>query len=134
MKRLRNTRQRSQVLKAVRARGDHPSANQIYHDLRETDPKISRGTVYRNLNLLVENGDIRHVKMPGMDRFDWRVEPHYHLLCTECGKACDAPLSYREAMDRQVAEETGYLIDCHRITFEGLCPECRRRRDEQPEA
>lgn len=125
MKQQRNTRQRQLVLEAVRARQDHPAADQIYLDLRAVDPRISRGTVYRNLNLLEENGEILHVKVPGVDRFDWRTEYHYHLLCTGCGAVIDAPTPYRAGLDQDLAEETGYRVSRHRTVFEGLCPACQ---------
>ncbi len=127
MKQQRNTRQRQTVLDIIRAYRNHLSAEQIYLAARETDAKISRGTVYRNLNLLVEIGEIRHVKLPGVDRFDWRQERHYHLLCTDCGKVCDVPMPYRPELDRDIAEKTGYQVELHRTVFEGLCPDCRRK-------
>lgn len=126
MKQQRNTRQRQLVLDAVRARQDHPSADQIYFDLRAADGRISRGTVYRNLKLLVDNGEILHVKVPGVDRFDRRVDYHYHLLCTGCGALTDVAMPYHAELDRDLAGQTGYRIDRHRTVFEGLCPACRR--------
>ncbi|NLF29086.1 MAG: transcriptional repressor [Clostridiales bacterium] len=128
MKRQRSTPQRKVVLEAVRASREHPSADRLYLLVREQNPKISRGTVYRNLNLLVENGEVRHVEMPGVDRFDWRTEPHYHLLCRRCGRVCDAPVQYREELDRMLSEDTGFRIDRHITVFEGLCPDCLRLR------
>ncbi len=133
MKQQRSTKQRRMVLEAVRARNDHPSADQLYLDIRAGDPRISRGTVYRNLNLLAANGELRHVKVPGVDRFDWRVEPHYHLLCGRCGRVADIPLPYQKEWDREMAEQTGYEVFCHRTVFEGLCPECRQKEPEKPE-
>jgi len=129
MKRQRNTRQRSLVLKAVQAHREHPSADQIYLFVRAQDPRISRGTVYRNLHLLVENGEARHVKMPDTDRFDWRVEPHYHLRCLSCGKVSDVPIPYRAELDRELSEQSGYQISFHCTTFEGLCPDCAREKE-----
>jgi Fe2+ or Zn2+ uptake regulation protein len=124
MRRQRNTRQRKSVLDIIQTRRDHLSAEQIYRSAREVDPNISRGTVYRNLNLLVKNGEIRHVRLPGVDRFDWRQERHYHLLCTGCGKVCDVPMPYHAGLDRDIAEKTGYQVELHRTVFEGLCPDC----------
>jgi len=126
MKSQRNTRQRKMVLDAVLIRRDHPSADQIYLHVRGEDPKISRGTVYRNLNLLVENSEVRHVEMPGVDRFDWRVEPHDHLLCRRCGKVTDVPVPYSVDLDRQISRQTGYAVEKHITVFEGLCPDCLR--------
>lgn len=129
MKGQRNSRQRELVSDAVMAHQDHPSADQIYLEVRAEEPRISRGTVYRNLNLLAENGEVQHVKMPGVDRFDWRVEPHYHLLCTGCGALIDVSLPYRAELDQAMARETGYRISGHRMTFEGLCPDCARANE-----
>ncbi len=130
MKQQRNTKQRQLVLDAVRARCDHPSADQIYLDVRGLDNRISRGTVYRNLNVLVQQGEILQVKLPHMDRFESRLDVHYHLLCTGCGAVMDIPLSYREDLDEQTAKETGYSIERHRAVFEGLCPACRQKKNE----
>lgn len=84
----RNTRQRKIVLEAVQEHHDHPSADQIYLEIRAKDPRISRGTVYRNLNILSGEGQITHVKVPGADRYDCRTDFHYHLICTGCGAVC----------------------------------------------
>lgn len=128
MKQQRNTKQRQLVLDAVRARCDHPSADEIYLDLRTIDNKISRGTVYRNLNVLVQQGEILQVKLPHTDRYESRLDIHYHLICSECGAVRDIPMAYNYEMDRQAAEKTGYSIARHRAVFEGLCPLCRKSR------
>ena len=128
MKQQRNTKQRQLVLDAVRARCDHPSADQIYLDVRGIDNRISRGTVYRNLNVLVRQGEILHVKLLHTDRFESRLDTHYHLLCAECGAVIDVPLPYQGELDEQAAKETGYTIERHRMVFEGLCPDCRQKK------
>ncbi len=127
----RNTKQRTLVLEAVRSRKDHPSADEIYLDVRREDGRISRGTVYRNLNVLAESGEISHVKVPSADRYDLRMDRHYHCFCTSCGAVSDAPVLYREEYDRQVEEETGFQIQRHRTIFEGLCPNCRNRAKKE---
>jgi len=114
---------------AVAARHDHPSADQIYLDVRQQDARISRGTVYRNLNLLAETGAITHVKVPTADRFDCRLDLHYHVICTRCGRVCDAPTHYHPDYDREMAEKTGFQISRHRTVFEGLCPDCQRETE-----
>lgn len=122
----RNTRQRQLILEAVRARHDHPGADQIFLDARASDEKISLGTVYRNLRRLAEKGEILLVRVPDADRFDSRRELHYHLFCTQCGAVVDAPLPYRADIDQALQAQTGYAIARHRIVFEGLCPACRK--------
>lgn len=130
MKQKRNSRQRQMILDAVSKRHDHPTADEIYLDVRAKDEKISRGTVYRNLGVLIENREISNVKLPPADRYDCRIDYHYHLLCTECNKVFDAPHIYHREFDEKAAEDTGFLIKRHRVVFEGVCPECRKKMPE----
>lgn len=129
MRKQRDTKQRKMVLEAVLSRCDHPTADQIYSDLRMKDDKISRGTVYRNLGILAEDGDITNVKVPAADRFDSRLDRHYHMYCTMCGKVLDAPLSYSIEYDEEVEKETGFRISRHRVVFEGLCQDCLQKQE-----
>lgn len=127
MKQQRNTKQRQMILDAVNnCCHHHPSADEIYLYVRNIDEKISRGTVYRNLNILIENGDISKVKISNVERFDCRTDRHYHLMCTKCGALSDLPLPYDDDMDKSIEKQTGYLIDRHKIVFEGLCPQCQK--------
>ncbi len=121
----RDTRQRRLVLQAVQSRHDHPTAEQIYEDVHTADPKISHGTVYRNLNRLSEDGAICHVRVPGADRYDLRTDLHYHMFCMKCKKVIDAPYSYKECLDKETTQQSGFDIIRHRLVFEGVCPECR---------
>ena len=121
----RETRQRRLVLQAVRSRCDHPTAEQIYEDVHAANPNISRGTVYRNLNCLSEDGIICHVRVPGADRYDLRTDLHYHMFCIKCKKVIDAPYSYKEYLDDETMQQSGFEIIRHRLIFEGICPECR---------
>lgn len=131
MKERRNTKQRALILEAVQKHRDHPSAEQIYMEVRANSPKISRGTVYRNLNLLSETGDIRHMEMPGVDRFDWRDDHHYHMRCTGCGQVIDLPIPYQAELDEEIALQTGYKVSLHHTTFEGLCPACSAKEEDK---
>ena len=124
MKKKRNSRQRQMILEAVMARCDHPTADQIYLDVRARDERISRGTVYRNLGILSEDGDITNVKVPTADRYDSRRERHYHLFCTRCGRVFDAPMSYHGEWDDTILPESNFKINRHRVVFEGICSEC----------
>ena len=126
----RNTKQRQLVLDAVRSRHDHPTADEIYLAVREADEHISRGTVYRNLNLLATEGEIQAVHVKGGDRFDLRCDRHAHVVCRECGKVMDAPLPYDDRLDEKLASDTGYVISSHMTTFLGLCPDCQSRNRE----
>lgn len=129
MKKQRDTKQRRMVLEAVLSRCDHPTADQIYSDLRIQDDKISRGTVYRNLGILAEDGDITNVKVPAADRFDSRLDRHYHMYCTMCGKVFDAPLAYKSEYDEEIEKKTGFRITRHRVVFEGQCQDCLQKEE-----
>lgn len=120
----RNTRQRKLVLDAVRESYTHPTADEIYSAVHERDDKISRATVYRNLNLLADEGAILSIKAPGGSRFDRTIEPHAHMICAGCGTVMDVPLPVDLTVDERVAESTGWSINSHYTIFEGLCPDC----------
>lgn len=128
MKKQRNSRQRQLIFDTVMEHCDHPTADDIYLEVRAKDEKISRGTVYRNLGLLSEDGQITNVKVPAADCYDSRADRHYHLFCTGCGRVFDAPLSYHEEYDVLVAQDTGFQISRHRMIFEGLCPDCAKAK------
>ncbi len=122
------------VLDAVLARQDHPTADQLYLDVRALDPKISRATVYRNLKILAEQGLIRHLNVAGVERFDWRPGRHTHVICSRCGALSDAPLAYDVGLDQLLEQQTGYLIRSHQTVFEGYCPACQSSLPEAPPA
>ena len=125
MQERRNTRQRQLVLGEVLARCDHPTAEDVWEAVHEEDPHVSRATVYRNLHVLAECGQIQSVRMPEGERFDRRLDGHAHLVCTRCGRVADGPAGYDEATDRAASEATGWAIERHSLIFDGLCPECR---------
>lgn len=120
----RKTKQRELVLAAVRVRCDHPSAEQVYQDVLMVDEHISRGTVYRNLNILVEEGDLLQVKLSCADRYDRRLDLHYHLVCRKCNTVLDAPFDYNFEWDQQITEKTGFITTKHHTVYEGICPNC----------
>ena len=121
----RNTRQRKLVLDAVRQSYNHPTADEIYKSLREQDDKISRGTGYRNLNLLADAGEILSIKTPGGSRVDRTIEPHAHIICTSCSRVIDVPLPFDAQLDAEASKQIGWHVTSHYTIFEGLCPDCR---------
>ena len=122
----RNTKQRKLVLDAVRQSYNHPTADEIYNAVREQDDKISRGTVYRNLNLLADAGEILSIKTPGGSRFDRTIEPHAHIICTSCSRVIDVPLPFDAQLDAKASEQIGWHVTSHYTIFEGLCPTAGR--------
>ena len=127
----RDTRQRRMVLEAVLRRTDHPTAEEIYGEVRRFDDKISRGTVYRNLKVLADNGEVLRIAVPGADRFEPANPPHYHVYCTVCGRVVDAQVPYFADADAEVESHTGFRVSRHLTVFEAVCPLCRERAERE---
>ena len=93
MKTLKYSRQRESIKACLMSRHDHPTADAVYASIREEFPNVSLGTVYRNLNLLVDLGEVRRVTIgDGKDHFDADTGTHYHFVCHRCGSITDLPL------------------------------------------
>jgi Fur family ferric uptake transcriptional regulator len=119
--------QRRLILEELRSRCAHPSADEVYDWVRVRLPRISLGTVYRNLDILAELGEIKKLELSGtVKRFDGRLDHHYHIRCTCCDRVDDAPLAPRVDIERELVGETPYKIIGHRLEFIGLCPICAR--------
>jgi Fe2+/Zn2+ uptake regulation proteins len=125
MKILKYSRQRESIKSCLAGRTDHPTADMIYTDMRELFPCISLGTVYRNLNLLSELGEIQKLTCgDGKDRFDWNTAPHYHFVCRRCGAVTDLPLIPLAELQAQAEKVSGGSIDSHTVYFYGSCARC----------
>ena len=84
------------------------------------------GTVYRNLNILIEQGLVRKIDFGStFDRFDANVGPHYHFICEKCGSISDLPLEVDPVLNDRVNRDTEFRARRHRIEFYGLCGGCR---------
>jgi len=125
---LKYSRQRESIKKYLSQTKDHPTADTVYMHIRSIYPNISLGTVYRNLNLLVEQGEaIKLSYGSGADRFDGNVHPHYHFLCTSCQRVLDLDIGPREIEQiNDIARENfaGEIRGCSAF-FYGKCPDCK---------
>ncbi len=127
-KKLRMTPQRQVILEELRKVRSHPSADEIYALVRKRLPRISLGTVYRNLEVLSELGEIQKLEAGGaLKRFDGNPENHYHIRCTCCGKLADAPFRVMEHIEKKLDGATDFAVFGHSLEFLGLCSECRER-------
>jgi Fur family ferric uptake transcriptional regulator len=132
------THQRRVILNAVENSHDHPTADEIYEKVRETLPRISMGTVYRNLDLLASGGVIQRLG-PGRPqmRFDGNIKDHYHITCIRCGAIEDVSVAPSnnslENLENALGNLTKYGIFGHSLEFFGLCSECLEESDESPE-
>ena len=125
----RNTIQRSMVYEAVNRLKSHATASEIYDVIASEHPSVSRGTVYRNLNQLAEEGVIRKILMPGgADRYDHRCHNHYHAMCQQCRRVFDIEMAYIENLEKEIEDAHGFAVSGHDIMFRGICPDCQKKR------
>lgn len=122
----RNTIQRTLTLGAVKKLRNHPTAEEVYAEVAKEHPTISKGTVYRNLKELVENGDIYDIEVPGAaSHFDHNCFEHYHARCIKCGKVVDVDLPYMADLIDKIVDKHGFEFTGYDLVFKGVCPECR---------
>ena len=127
IKAQRMTRQKKIIVDILRSTKSHPTADWIYEQAKKTIPDLSLGTVYRNLNILKESGEIMELNYgSSYSRFDGNPMNHYHFHCTECGKIYDVDLPEQcKLLDQELVVD-GHLLKSHRLEFYGTCRECRK--------
>jgi Fur family ferric uptake transcriptional regulator len=122
----RMTRQRDVVLQTVRSTMDHPTADWVYRQARRRLPRISLGTVYRNLKKLAEEGLIREIQIAGQTtRFDANTGRHYHIRCVRCGRVNDLPISVDRRLEDEAGRAMNYQVIGHQVEVLGVCPLCQ---------
>ncbi len=125
----RMTRQRKVVLEELARLGTHPTADHVYRAVRRRLPRVSKGTVYRNLDILTEGGSA--LTLPGLQgqrHYDHNTHDHYHVQCQACGAMADVDIPPVEFSGLGPRTASGFTVTGHRIDFIGLCPDCRRRK------
>ena len=117
------SKQREAVATVLKESKCHPTAAQVYCEVRKKLPNISLGTVYRNLKELSESGSILDLSVgDGCDHFDGDLTPHIHLYCKKCGTIFDAPLGNSLGIDS--AEENGFVAENLTCIVTGVCKSC----------
>lgn len=121
------TKYGEQILTIVMRKGEHPTAEQVFMEMKVNNPKIAQGTVYNNLNALVDEGRIIRISEPGFpDRFDNTMR-HDHMVCIKCGRLADVKLpDFTEEIERNSGEK----IISYDLRIRYICPECRNRTDK----
>lgn len=126
---LKYSRQRESIKSFLMTRYDHPTAETVYMNIKESFPNISLGTVYRNLNLLAEIGEIQKLSTGiGPDRFDGNPLPHYHFICNACGSVLDLDVNGLEHINILASQNFDGDIEGHITYFYGKCPACKKQR------
>ncbi len=122
----RNTVQRQVILEELQKVTSHPTAAGVYELVRRRVPKISLGTVYRNLELLARTGAIQKLEH-GTDeaRFDADTTRHDHIRCVQCGRVDDIHAPAVDLVGGATDDFNDYRVLGFRVEFFGLCPQCR---------
>ncbi len=119
------------ILEELKKMATHPTADEIYDIVKKRDPRISLGTVYRNLERLVEEGKINRIDTgTGPRRYDARPDNHYHIRCLMCGNVEDLTFETDPEIERMFKPSKGYKIVGHVLELQGICPTCQAREKQ----
>lgn len=119
------SRQREAIREYLMHTKEHPTADMVYMSIRAVYPNISLGTVYRNLNLLAQKGEIIKINcQDGSERYDGNVMPHYHFLCNRCRRVYDLEMESIDYINKIAGADFNGRIEGHVTFFYGICPEC----------
>ena len=127
---LKYSRQRECIKEYLMHTTEHPTADTVYEHVKEEFPRISLGTVYRNLNLLADMGEaLKITTLDGGDRFDGWSQYPYHFTCTSCGAVIDLDMDvkYFHEMNEAAGKNLDGLIESHTTLFSGICPACFKK-------
>ena len=129
---MKCTPARLSIFKEVYSSSEHFDADEIYFRLRSEKKRVSRATVYRTLDLLVENGFVSKVNV-GQSQVHFEntlaQKHHEHLVCTQCGKIIEFNNKLLEDEQNRICKEYGFLPTKHNLIVFGLCDKCQRRSD-----
>ena len=128
-KNTRMTKQRKAILNILKNSDIHPTADWIYDQVKEEIPNISLGTVYRNLNVLEEMGEIMVLDYgSSYSRYDGTANNHYHFKCESCKKIFDIDHEVIEDLNKRVEKNTPFKVNTHRLEFYGICSKCQTKQ------
>jgi len=123
---MRMTKQRTAILEALKSVKTHPTADEVYEMVRSVNPRISLGTVYRNLEAMASEGVIQKLEGFGSKkRFDGDISRHYHIECIRCGRVDDIFIDQLMDIEKKIQTATNYKVTGHSIEFVGICPSCK---------
>jgi len=127
---LSNTMQRKVLIEELKKLKTHPTADELYAIVRGRLPQISLGTVYRNLELLSEKGEILKIELTGKQkRFDGNTLGHYHLRCSKCGRVDDIEIDELSDIEKKLNSLVENLkLDGYRLELNGLCERCKLKK------
>jgi len=125
----RNTIQKELVLNAVLEMHRHVTAEEVYNFIKNEHPTIGKGTVYRNLGILVDEGKVRKVEIPGgADCFDFMLKKHYHVKCIKCGSVFDVDMDEIKELESLIHDKQGFEFLDYDILFKAICRGCQNKK------
>lgn len=127
----KRSKKRDKVLEVVRSTNIHPTADWVFHEVRKEIPSVSLATVYRNLNLLVQSGELNEVICDGQLRFDANLNEHSHFICKVCKNIYD--IGEETVPTPKFRLPRGYDVEDVKIDFYGVCPKCHGKKVAQAE-
>lgn len=121
----KRSRQRDKIFQVLRSTTSHPTAEWVHEHVREQIPRVSLGTIYRNLHILTAQGKIRELDFgEGIRRYDATVDQHYHFVCERCGTVKDLSVAPQNDIHDRVRDIVRGVIKSHRLDFFGVCFDC----------
>jgi Fur family peroxide stress response transcriptional regulator len=127
-RKLRKSKQRDRILEILREGENHPTAADVYDRIKPEFPSASLGNVYRNLNILVDQGLVRRFASGStFDRFEAVSQEHSHFVCRRCGTIYDIPAPELKAYVHAVRDGYGHVVEHMNLDIEGLCRACAER-------
>jgi Fur family transcriptional regulator, peroxide stress response regulator len=124
----RRSRQKEAIISVLRNTSSHPTAEWIYEQVRKEIPNIGLATVYRNLRLLNETGELSEIRTSHhRTRFDANTDMHYHFCCDSCGRILDLDEPIDRTVEARITERTGLKVTRHYLELGGLCQDCQKR-------
>lgn len=123
------SKQREIVLEILKNTKVHPTVDEIYQEALKKESKISRSTIYRNINVLVENGTIKRITIPNKpDRYDYFGQIHHHAVCTECGKVYDFQYDFDiETIEKKIKKQINVDFSVENVKLVGICENCKSK-------
>ncbi len=122
---MKYTNQRVAILDFLKDNLNHPTVEEIFEEVKQKLPRITKATVYKNLKVLANNGLTKEVNIKGVSRFEAKIEPHHHIICQTCGKIID--FKSKELIDyalKTIENQKEIIIDSAETTFFGHCKSC----------
>lgn len=128
----RGSKQKNAVLNAAKELASHPTAQEIFFKAKEEVMSISFGTVYRNLGVLVDDGDLITITSPGSEaHYDHNVKNHCHIQCSICGKVRDLDFPAVDFQGILPSDASGFTVDGVCVTFTGMCRYCKETKEKE---